>query len=269
MSNWDIALLIVVSIQATLTAYVREPRAKALLVTFPFPFSVAFLSLGKPVDATNVLGLALLLLFTHAVRWLHARWNWPIVAAIAGAACLYGVLGGLIARALPREDWTFWAACAVVFVLGAALLVFQPHRDEPGHRSPLPVTVKLPIVMAVVAGLIASKQWLQGFMTVFPMVTVIAAYEARHSLWTLTRQIPVVMLTLGALMVALRLAQPRAGSVGALAIGWLVFACALPVAQGLRDRPRRGKVAAQALAAPGLVTPEAASSGPGLAHPAE
>ncbi len=271
MNDWDIALLIVVSIQATLIAYIRQPRAKALLVSFPFPFSVAYLSLGRPVDATNVLGLALLLLFIHAARWLHVRVKWPIIVAIAGAACLYSLLGGAIARALPREDWTFWAACAAVLALGAIVLRLQPHRDEPAHRSPLPVYVKLPIVMAVVAGLIASKQWLQGFMTVFPMVTVIAAYESRHSLWTLTRQFPVVMLTLGPMMIAMRLTQPRAGPYGALAIGWLVFAAALPAAQWLRDRPRPGKTAARAVAAPGVVNPapEALSSGPGLARPME
>lgn len=236
MTLWDIALLLVVSTQATLTAYVRQPQAKALLVTFPFPFSVAFMALGRPLDATNVLGLALLLIFAHGVRWLHVHGKHHIILAIVGAALLYGVLGGAIARVLPAREWVFWAACAVVFFLGAAFLRLQPHRDEPSHRSPLPVYVKLPVIMAVIAILIVGKGWLQGFMTVFPMVTVVAAYEARHSLWTLSRQIPVVIFTLGPMMIAMHLAQPHTGPYGALAIGWLVFAIALPAAEWLKQR---------------------------------
>jgi len=96
MERWDIALLIVVSIQATLVAYVRQPRAKALLVTFPFPFSLAYLSVGRPVDATNVLGMALLLLFVHGVRWLHVHGKRHIVLAIIGYYVLQAILPMLI-----------------------------------------------------------------------------------------------------------------------------------------------------------------------------
>lgn len=236
MNGWDLVLLLVVSIQATLTAYFRQPWVKALLVTFPFPFSAAFLSVGHPVNATNIIGLLLLTLFAHGVRWLHLHWKHHIIAAIIGAAGLYGLLGGVIARVLPRQEWTFWVACGVVFTLGALVLRFQPHRDEPPHRSPLPVYLKLPIIMAVVAVLILSKHWLQGFMTVFPMVTVVAAYEARHSLWTLTRQMPVVILSVGPMLVAMHLVQPHTGPYGALAIGWLVFAGSWPASEWLKVR---------------------------------
>ncbi len=239
LNGWDIALLLVVSVQATLVAYVRQPRSKALLVMFPFPFSVAYLALGRPVDATNVLGLALLLLFIHGVRWLHLHGKRPIVLAIVVAACLYGLLGSAITRVLPRQEWIFWTTCVAVLALGATVLRLQPHRDEPMYRSSLPVYVKLPIIMAVVVSLILSKQWLQGFMTVFPMVSVMAAYEARHSLWTLTRQFPVLILIMVPMMTAMHLTQPHVGPYGALAIGWLVFAAALPVAERLKDRSSR------------------------------
>ena len=236
LNPWDITLLLVVSAQATLVAYARQPRTKALLVTFPFPFSVAYLALGQPVDATNILGLALLLLFIHGVRWLYVHGKRPIVLAIVGAACLYGLLGGAVARMLPRQEWTFWTACAAVLAVGAVVLRFQPHREEPSHRSSLPVYLKLPIIMAVVIGLILAKEWLRGFMTVFPMVTVVAAYESRHSLWTLTRQFPVLILTMAPVMIAMHLAQPHTGPYGALAIGWLVFAGALPAVEWVKER---------------------------------
>lgn len=238
VNYWDITLLLVVSVQATLVAYVRKPQAKALLVTFPFPFSVAYLGLGQPIDATNVFGLALLLLFMHGVRWLYVHGGRHIVVAIVGSALTYGLVGSTAAYMLPRQEWMFWTACAAVLGLGAAVLRLQPHRDEPPHRSPLPVAVKLPFIMAVIAGLILAKHWLRGFMTVFPMVGVVAAYEARHSLWTMSRQIPVVMLTLSAMMIAMHLAQRHFRPYGALAIGWLVFVLVLPPAERLKDRFR-------------------------------
>jgi len=238
LSAWDIALLLVVSLQAALTAYVRHPRRKALLVTFPVPFSLAYLAVGRPVDATNVLGLVLLLLFAHVVRWLHIHAGRHIVFAIASSALLYGLLGGAIARVIPDGRHTFWIACAAVLAGGVLFLHFQPHREEPGHRSPLPVYIKLPAIMAVIAILILSKHWLRGFITVFPMVTTVAAYEARHSLWTLSRQIPVVMLSACPLMIAMHLAEARFGRGTALAIGWLVFAAALPAAEWLKRRAR-------------------------------
>ncbi len=228
MNCWDITLLIVVSIQATSVAYARTPQTKALLVTFPLPTSFAYLALGQPVDATNMLGLALLMLFTHIVRWLHVFWNQHIIVAIVCAAFLYTLLGCAIAHLLPcHENGMFWMASGAVLLLGWALLWFQPPRDEPSHRSPLPIHLKLPIIMAVITGLILGKHWLQGFMTVFPMVGVVAAYEARHSLWTMSRQMSVIMLTIGVMLIAMHLAQPHTGQYGALAIGWLVFACAL------------------------------------------
>jgi hypothetical protein len=49
-------------------------------------------------------------------------------------------------------------------------------------------------------------------MTMFPMVATIAAYEARHSLHTIGRQVPVVMVTMGPMMAAMWLLQRAAGA---------------------------------------------------------
>ena len=99
-------------------------------------------------------------------------------------------VGALVARRLPDHDAAFWLAASGCALLGAGLLWRLPQRDEPGHRSPLPVYLKVPIILMVVATLILIKGWLRGFVTVFPMVGVIAAYEARNSLWTMVCQIP-------------------------------------------------------------------------------
>jgi len=56
-----------------------------------------------------------------------------------------------------------------------------------------------------------------------PLVGVIAAYEARNSLWTISRQIPVVMLTMTPMMMVCRLTQNSIGLGYSLALGWIVF----------------------------------------------
>ena len=55
------------------------------------------------------------------------------------------------------------------------------------------------------------------------MVGVFAAYEARSSLWTISRQIPVVMLTMTPMMMVCRLTQNSIGLGYSLALGWIVF----------------------------------------------
>jgi hypothetical protein len=101
--------------------------------------------------------------------------------------------------------------------------VILPTKTEPGHRSLLPVWLKLPVIVIVVVMLMLIKNSLHGFTTVFPMVGVIGAYESRHSLWTLGRQIPVLIMTLIPLMVASHLLCARLGLAASLGIGWIVF----------------------------------------------
>ena len=53
----------------------------------------------------------------------------------------------------------------------------------------------------------------------------------RHCLWTICRQIPVIMMTLPPMMATMRLLYPAVGLEWALAGGWAVFLCILvPVA---------------------------------------
>ncbi len=220
---WDILLVVIVSGQATLLAYLPEPRWKAAIFSLPIPFTLSTLAIGRPVGASNVLGLVLLVLYTQGVRLLHIRLRLPIVPAIALAALAYCGLGALLAPIIPGAGAAFWAAAVAVFALGLALLRLLPERAEPGSKSLLPPWIKLPIVAGVIIGLVLIKNTLQGFMTLFPMVGVVAAYESRLSLWTLGRQIPYLMLTLVPLMATCRLLQPYVGLGPSLALGWGVF----------------------------------------------
>lgn len=223
LGAWDVALVVAVSAQATVLAYLYDPRWKALVWMLPIPFTMASLAVGRPVDATNVLGLPLLWVFTHGVRVLHLRARLPIVAAIVVSTAVYIAGGWLLADIVPEGDTAFWISACAMLLIGWVLQHIEPSRDEPGYRSPLPLRYKLPAIIAVVTTLLFIKRGLAGFTTLFPMVGVIAAYEARYSLHTMARTVPGIMLTLVPLMMVCRLLQERIGLGPALAVGWVVY----------------------------------------------
>lgn len=223
LGSWDIALLAVVSVQATLLSYLAHPKWKALILALPIPFTLASLAVGAPVNTTHVAALNLLLVYTHGVRWLHQRAGWPIIPAISLSAGGYCVAGALLRPVLPQGPVSFWIACALTLVVAMAAHVLYPRREELAHRSPLPVWIKLPIVAGVILSLILLKRFLQGFMTMFPMVGVVASYESRFSLGTVCRAIPDFMLGMVPMLAVVRVVQPQLGLGAALAVGWLVF----------------------------------------------
>jgi hypothetical protein len=223
LNPWDFLLVIVISVQATILAYLQQPRWKAFMLSLPIPFTLMALAAGRPIDVTNVLGLFFLLLFTHGVRWLHYRLRLPIIPAIVLSALGYCVLGSLAAPLLPRTDESFWIAWGFVVLLGTFLILRLPERDEPDYRPQLPAWIKLPVIVMVVIFLILLRNTLQGFATVFPMVGVIAVYESRYCLWTIGRQIPVIMVSMGTMMAVAYLLQQQWGLPLALLAGWGVF----------------------------------------------
>lgn len=227
LSKWDVVLIVAVSVQATVLAYLPDPRWKAFLLSLPIPFTLAALSVGRLVDSSNLCGLLLLLLFTHLVRWLHWYTRLPIVSAIALSAITYCLLAIPLAKVVPRTEAGFWLTAGIVMTVGAAVLKCLPPRDEPQYRTTLPVWIKLPAIVGITLSLVLLKKHLGGFMTVFPMVGVVAAYEARHSLWTIGRQIPIVMLTMTPMMVTCHLTQKPLGMVAALGLSWMVFGLTL------------------------------------------
>jgi len=219
-TGWDIALLLGVSALGTATAYLRQPRWKALMVAVPIPFTLANLSLGKPVGVYQVLALSALLLFFHTVRWLM-RTGVPIVLAIILAVAGYIGVAGALTNLAPDTPAVFWVLLSATGVLGTALYVLLPPREEPDYRSSLPLPVKFLAIMVVIAGVLALKHWLLGFMTLFPMVGVITAYESRFSLWTTARQIPILILAMVPMLAIIYCTQHILGIPAALALGWI------------------------------------------------
>lgn len=225
--TWEWLLVVVVSIQATCMAYLHEPRWKAFMLTLPIPFSIAVMAVGRPIDASNVVALFLLYAFTAATRILHYNCRLPIVVAIVLSAVFYVTLGSVLAPVIPSSDEVFLAMAAAAFLFALWLFRHVQPRYEAGHRSPLPLYIKLPIVIGVVVALVLAKSLLQGLMTAFPMVGVVGAYEARKSLYTIADQIPTVILVLLPLMLASHFTHGSLGLGGSLLLGWA--ACASPL----------------------------------------
>lgn len=239
-SEWDIILLFAVSTMSVILAYAENPKIKAFIFSLPIPFSIASLSLGRPVDTTNVMGLILLLAFAHSVRILHLNVKINIVIAIIISAIGYCVIGSILAAVIPVNEWTFWITFSAVIVLALYLYTTTPEPVEPGYKSPLPVWIKFPAVLGVVAKLVVIKNILQGFMTVFPMVGVVAAYESRYSLWTICRQVPVIMLTLGPMIAVIHVVQDYVPYGFALAIGWVIMLSILiPFSRNIWNKEKR------------------------------
>ncbi|MHB9110193.1 MAG: hypothetical protein ACYDCO_24335 [Armatimonadota bacterium] len=225
LTGWDIALLVAVSVMGTVLAYLYHPQWKAVMLTLPIPFSMAFLSVGQKIDVTNIAGLLVLLAFTHAVRILYYNYNVRIFITIAVSAVGYCLAGTLLAWLLPKTDIAFWIVFALVVLTGIAFYILQPIREDRGHRTTMPVWLKLPVMAGVVLMLILIKNSLQGFMTVFPMVGVIAAYEGRFSLWTNCHKVALIMFSMGPMMAAMYIVQHwfHWAAIPSLALGWAVL----------------------------------------------
>lgn len=223
MTGWDIALVVSVTGMVAAMATLRSPRRKALVLAFPLPFTIASLALGRPLDATHVAALTLLFFYTLGVWALHHRLGAPLLASIISSATGFVLLATGLNDLLPRTESVFWWAVAATAAVGITLLIGLPVRDEAAGRRELRLVVKLPVVLATVTFLVWVKGLMGGFMTLFPMVGVLASYENRLGLWSNVRQIPVVMVTMLPLMATSRFLDDRFGLAASLAIGWIPF----------------------------------------------
>lgn len=218
----DVAFLVTVLAQCAVVASVRSPRWKAIAMAIPIPFTMASIALGEPIGARHAAGIVVFMFFVHAVRLLRER-RFPIVPAIVVSALGYAAAATGLKRVIPLTPAAFWTAAALAFVAPLIILALMPHRREPSHRTPLTVWVKLPIMACVLITILVLKKTLGGFMTTFPMVSVIACYEARHSLWSMCRQTSVFVASFAPALVVVRLLQGSWGLGWAFLPAWIVF----------------------------------------------
>lgn len=221
MSGWDLALVASVTAMVVVMAVLRTPRRKALVMAFPIPFTVASIALGEPVTTTHVAALTLLFAYTLGVWALHRLGRVPLIAAILVSAAGFVTVAAVLAPMLPRTEAAFWMSIGATAMLAVALLALLRPSDEEPDRRRLPLPVKIPVIVLVVTFLVWIKDAIGGFMTLFPMVGVLASYENRRGLWSNVRQIPVVMLSMLPLMVTSHVTVDAVGLAGSLVIGWV------------------------------------------------
>ena len=220
---WEVLWIAVVLIQVILITYLHHPEWKAFVWTLPLPFTFATLAFGYEVDITNLTGPVLVLIYANVIRILYYNLKLPIIWSISVSALTYCCLGSALVFVLPGTSIAFWVASAAILAFGFTLYLSMRYQADPGHRSSLPIWIKIPVIVLIILFLVAVKANLRGFATTFPIVGILGAYEARHSLWTMSRQVPVKILTLVPLIIVCRIAQPVLGLGMALALGWVVF----------------------------------------------
>ena len=230
---WDVTLMLVVTMQAMAVAYLSSPRWKGLALSLPLPFTTIVLSLGNPVDASNVLSMATMFVYVSGVWLLFEKVKLPIVVSIFLSVLVYIMLGGLLVGIVPKTDTAFWMATVGMFAFGLVLFRALPKPSKPPYRTPLPLWQKLPIVFVVVGLLVTVKNHLGGFASLFPLLGAVGAYEVRNDLWILVRTVPVLMCSLTVLIVVTFLGQRVWGLGGGLAMGWVVF---LPIVLWIQVR---------------------------------
>lgn len=224
---WDVLLILAVTGMVLVMAVIRAPHRKALVLTVPVPFTLASFAVAEPVGVSHVAALPLLFGYTVVTWWLHRRKGVPVVLAAAVSATGYVAIGALARPHLPASDAWFWTVLAFVLVLGVALRSALPELGEQPRPDPLPLARKVPIVVTVVVLLVLVKEAIGGFMTLFPMVGVLASWENREGLWSNVAKIPIVMITMVPLMATARVLEPSVGSHAAILMGWIPFLVAL------------------------------------------
>ena len=234
---YDYALIVIVTLQATAVSYLHHPRLKALIFMLPIPFTFTALAVGKPIGTDNIAGFFLFLLYMFLTLTLHTRFRLPIIPVILISAITYTLIGALIRPFIPQGTLYI-----VIFLLAAALIAIlilrqMPLRQEPGQRTNLPIYLKLPILAAIIITLLCIKSLLGGFLTLFPIMGMISAYEARNSLHTLTRHALLFVLLFVPTLATILLTQPHLPLPAALLTGWATYLTLLSIML-IRNRHR-------------------------------
>jgi hypothetical protein len=236
-SSWDLWLITAVSSMGLAMALLPQPSAKAAVLTLPIPFSIAFLAVAAPVGVEHIAALVLLFAFAVSVWVLHEQVGLAIVPTITCAAGLYVLTGGWLRTVL--SETLFWPLTAVVVVGASAFLVMFPPRTGVSHAPPAGLALKVLVLLVVSTTMVLLKGFLGGFMTLFPMVGVLAAYENRRHLWWNVRAVPIAALSLVVLLLTIRTLGPLVGPEQAVVLGWLPYGGTVFGLLVMDDRRRR------------------------------
>lgn len=220
---YDVLLMTVIVLMILGVAYLKHPRWKAFMLLLPIPSTMATLAIGKPINVSFLLGLPLLMFFYWFIHILYDRLKLNIIFSIVVSAAAYAVTGIVVLPFLSYSPTVFWITFFIIISAGVTLCKLLPTLREPEHRTTLPIYMKIPIIVIVVFFLVESKHLLGGFMSMFPMVGVVAAYEAKNCLKTVFYQLPLGFITIGSMFGACYLSQNIVGLHGGLVFGWIAY----------------------------------------------
>jgi hypothetical protein len=187
----------------SLIASFHNPRLKALVYSLPVPFCCAYLATHKPVDATHMAGLGLIMGYNWSVYMIARRWRWPLGLAIALGVSGYVSAAVLLSHVVPLAAVPLpWAALAVLAFWATMVWRYRPI-DEPGHRGAMPWWLKAPVVFIVGLVMYNLTGLMGGAVFTFPYAGVFTSYESRHSLRTLAGQFTINTLGIWSLVVTI------------------------------------------------------------------
>jgi len=228
----ELAMMAIVTAQVVAIAYLSSPRSKSLVYMLPIPFSTALVTTGRGIDATHLLGMAVVWAFPWLAWYLHGRRGWPVLLADACGVLLYAGATLAFTSLVPAQAGlgTPWFTAAAIVLLAACLPAFGfSPPAEPGHRSRLPVAFKAALILGLIAALLALRKPMRGFMPAFPLATIFTVYEARHSLKTLSMRFPIFLVGFIGMAAVMAWLLPAGGPLRPtayllpLAAGWAVY----------------------------------------------
>ena len=174
------------------------------------------------------IGILAMWTFVWIVWYLYKKEDWSILTAGLGSTSFFLSLSALsylfislIGDPLRPSPSGFpgWLAFNRPGHDGSWL----PARQEPHHKSPLPVPLKTLLIFVIVLFVVLAKSHFRGFMISFPYVTVFAVYESSHSLYTLARRMPSFILPFLPVLLFCRYLPAHVGFTGALIASWICF----------------------------------------------
>jgi len=220
---WNILLLILLPTMGTAMSYIPHAKWKAFIAVIPVPFTLITLSIGTFKGVDSALGVIILLAYIFSVKFFYQKLHIPIVLSILLAVIEYCILAYILKILVPNTVPMIIIFTSIYFSLSVWIHLKMPYKEEPHYRSPLAVWKKFLILLLLAIFAIIMKNYLGGFMSVFPLFSIIGAYESRSSLYTFCRYISLAMIGFGFLLSTMYILQDDYGLIPALIAGLSIY----------------------------------------------
>lgn len=180
----DLVYAVVIGCVIAYMAYIRNPKTKALVYSLPLPITVVLLASNLAVNASNIIGLALVIGFLWLTYYLHTIRRWHILAADICSVIMYVVIGYLAVKFISLGFFVtvgIYVICWLIYVLKYH---HQPEQTTKSKSDALPPLAKGIGSAAIAFVILRLKEVLSGIVVTFPFSGVFAVIESQKSLKT-------------------------------------------------------------------------------------